>query len=464
MRSIIGLVLLIAALFTPVFGAIHAQENLTQSQARGYLTTPGELHSIQQKAARGLEPYRSAVANVLAWADEQWNYDLETEVSCPNANKPQWIENEHGVAILYAKALAYHLTGEITYADEVKTILQTIMTEIASIPLDAPQCELNFAWGVPELVAAADLIEDYWYDQTCTGPLETGYGDNAIGEGNCKDLFQNWLVKNPYFVISLTAEEAQSNWGAAATNTLAYIADYLWDRPEVTLIHRTETRLGDGEPLAFTPAEAYNHANQLALDRMNGYRVEYRSSSSCDELGGKQQSDAFPPVKSQITPAGIIPEDARRDESCNVPAYNGKYQNYPQVHVGNNVQQCELMLRRGDTSCYNNIDLSDIAAFTFTDRDGETQTTHLYPGRGSLEQAINAIIVASRTEWRHDAALEVAYRYYYTHHTQDDFLLWFQELNRPAQCDQDICFGTLTHGFAPGEALAAPPVVPPPSD
>ncbi len=137
--------------------------------------------------------------------------------------------------------------------------------------------------------------------------------------------------------------------------------------------------------------------------------------------------------------------------------------NYPQVHLGSLIQQCELMLRRGDTRCYDNIDNTDIPDYTFIGPDGHKKTTHLKPGRGSLERAIKAIIVDSKTEWRHDSALEVAFRYYSQRHQFEGIELWPAQLNRPSECAQDICFGTLTHGFAGGEQLGLPPVVPPPS-
>ncbi len=429
--------------------------------SRGYLTTPGELATIRAKAAQGMEPYASAVADVLEWADRGWNYRLKSTVKCKGADSPGWIDDEKGIPRLYAKALAYHLTGDTAYAAEVKEILQRIMTEVETISLDSQQCQLNFGWGTPELVASADLIEAYWYDDTCTGPLSTQYSDTTLGEGNCKRLFQNWLVKNPYYVVSLAAERTQSNWGAAATTALAYVADYLWDRPDVLLVRRNPRQVNDGQDVAETPGEAYAHANQLALDRMNGYRVSY-VSASCDTLDGDYQSPDYPPVKSQITEKGIIPEDARREEFCNIPRYNGEYQNYPEIHLANNIQQCELMLRRGDSSCFDNVDNTDIPEYTYVDASGDTQVTHLYPGRGSIERAIKAIIVDAGTEWRRTSALEVAYRYYYHNATLPGFDQWAAWLSRPGRCRQDICFGTLTHGFAEGETPDPPPTVPAP--
>ena len=332
--------------------------NVTDS--RGYLTTPQELTVIARKAKQGLEPYRSAVLDVLQWADKEWKYELNAQETCGSANEPIWNDDGGGTPILYAKAMAYHLTGDVRYAEEAKNILERIMTEVKRISVDSQQCRLNFAWGTPELVASGDLIEDYWKDQTCTGPTSTSYFDSEIGSGTCKSLFQNWLVKNPYYVISLSAESSMSNWGAAATNATAYISDYLWDRPEVLLVQRLPLVSNDGEFVTYSPSEAFVHANQLALDRMNGYGVELGSTYSCDYLSGKQQGDNWAPIKSQISEIGIIPEDARREEYCNITEYNGEYQNYPQVHLGNNIQQCELMLRRGDYSCFDNVETTDI--------------------------------------------------------------------------------------------------------
>jgi hypothetical protein len=432
-------------------------------ESKGYLTTPKELAVIQAKADQGIEPYRSAVKDVLAWAKKDWNFSLDSVHNCPDANTPAWIDNQGGVPILYAKALAYHLTGKVQYAQDVKNILQRIMTEVLQISTDEQQCRLNFSWGTPELVASADLIEHYWYKQSCTGPVSTVYADTTIDSGNCKKLFQNWLVKNPYYLVSYTAEGAQSNWGASSTNTLAYIADYLWDRPDVVLVHRVGDPQSQDkiEMLSLSPAEAYARANKLMFERMNGYGIEYFSNKSCSYLGGDQQSNQWMPVKSQITEKGIIPEDARRQEFCNIPQYNGEYQNYPQLHLGSNIQQCELMLRRGDSACYDNVDNSDIPNYSYVYSDGTTKVTHLYPGRGSIERAIDAIIIDSHTEWRHDSALAVAYRYYYNHHRLPGIEQWPSQIDKVDDCAQDICFGVLTHGFAADEQPELPPVVPP---
>lgn len=468
-----GAVVSLFALLTALFLAAPAAAGFADARpdrprqdgepsSRGYQTTPAELHLIAEKAAAGQEPYRSAVADVINAANDGWDYELSASERCPNSRNPAWLHNERGIRRLYARALAYHLTGDERYAEETRLILERIMTQVMIISDLEQQCRLNVAWGTPELVQTADLLETYWTGKTCTGPLLAVYGDITLGSGECKWLFQNWLAKNPYYIVSYAAEENQSNWGAAATTAAAYVADYLWDRPDIQLVQRLPPELNDGLPLSYSPADAYARANELALDRSNGYRVDFHSSSSCDFMDGPQQDPAWEPVKSQITELGIVSEDARRAQACNIPVYDGTYQNYPQVHLGNLIQQCELMLRRGDTRCYDNIDNTDLPDYTFIGSDGHKKVTHLKPGRGSLERAIKAIIVDSGTEWRHDSALEVAYRYYSQRHQFEGIELWPAQLTRPSECAQDICFGTLTHGFASGEQPGLPPVVPPP--
>lgn len=438
---------------------LYSQPVFASGDSRGYLTTPQELEAIAAKAEEGIEPYASAVEYVLHEADDDWDYDIDREEDCSNANRPRWLDNTRGIPIIYGSALAYHLTGDEDYAEKLVDILEDLMSEMESVSLDENRCRLTFSWGIPEIVASADLIEAYWQGRECRGPSSFINGENDIESGDCKILFQNWLAKNAYYLVSIAGEQRTNNWGAAATNAMAYIADYLWDRPDVVLINRLND---DGEVLKLSPAEAYRRANQIMFDRMNGYRYELNFEDSCDLLAGEQQNPDWEPIKSQITELGIIPDEARREAYCNIPLYDEAYQNYPQLHLGLNIQQCELMLRRGDSSCYDNIVEEDMV-FEYLSPEGESLRTTLYAGRGSIERGINAVIVDAGMEWRHDGALELAYRYYLSNSRFGDVSSWFDELDRPSRCDQDLCFGTLTHGFASNEIPLPPPTTAPPN-
>ena len=159
-------------------------------------------------------------------------------------------------------------------------------------------------------------------------------------------------------------------------------------------------------------------------------------------------------------------DDARRQEFCNVPRYDGTYQNYPEIHLGNLIQECELMLRRSDSSFVDNVEGTDIPESLYAASDGSTKTPHLYPGRGSLERAINAIIIDAATSWRRPGALRVAYHYYWRNKRLpgSDLALWAAHLTDGATCRQDICFGTLTHALAHEENPGLPPDTAPPGE
>lgn len=430
--------------------------------SRGYLTTPLELGIIAEKSANDQEPYASNVHDMLDKAQKEWTFHLDDREDCPTADDPVWLDEQGGIPVIYAKALAYHLTDDHQYADDVVQIIAEITGTVKAFTLERAQCRLNLSWGIPEIIASADLVDIQLSQHDCVGPLSWEHDNPAFGSGNCKRLFQNWLAKIPYYHVSLSADGSQNNWGASATNTIAYIADYLWDRGDIVLIHRVPLQIDEIGFLEFTPSQAFSHANQIALDRMNGYRVDYRSSLTCDLFDKEQHLPEYPPIKSQITELGIIPEEARREEFCNIRQYNGQYQNYPQLHLGSNIQQCELMLRRGDSRCYDNVSHDDIYEYAFIDSGGNDQVTHLKAERGSIERAINAIIVDSTTEWRHDAALEVALRYYHVYNRLGRIGYWYAEVDRINNCSQDVCFSSVTHGFAADEIPQLPPTVPAP--
>jgi hypothetical protein len=227
-----------------LLGAV--QESRASSPPLGYTTTISELQTIMKKADAGINPYARSVDTVLAEAAASWSFTLESHVTCPDADSPAWQDNQVGLATLFAKALAYGLTGDTSYALEVRIALEQIMTDVLTIEIVDSQCGLNFAWSTPELVSAAYLIEDYWDALTCTGPTSTMNSDTTIGSGDCKEFFQNWLVKNPYYVVSYFATDSQANWGAAATNATAFVADFLGDRPAVLLVHRNPPQVIGG--------------------------------------------------------------------------------------------------------------------------------------------------------------------------------------------------------------------------
>jgi hypothetical protein len=432
------------------------------TQSRGYLTTPQELRLIAEQGKRGIEPYRSAVRKTLEFANRPWAWSpiigramcsrpTENTISDAidetgadqqrkSASEPEYLSQ--GSVLVYAKALAFHLSGEERYAREAMSGIEGLLkiTSFGAFGASPPaerQCQLNLSWYVPGFIRAADLLEVYppW------------------AASRMKRDFQEWLARVVYPTVSFTAEVSVSNWGAAATNACSYISDYLWDRPDLRLVSynpsnystRTTTR---------TPAEAYEHAIQLTLERMNGIRAE--------AVGGSMQAcDRDPRTKSMIRPDGGIPDELRRGSTgCGGSRIllDDKSNMYSQTHLQNVIAQAELIWRRGDRRIYENL-ATQKSFITYQGPDGLMLRAALPAGRGSLRHAVLFIIAApSRQRPRAlRSALEVAYRYY-----RDPAMLNAVLGTRPNSGGRAMSFETLTHVFVPGQNPGPPPVVDPP--
>lgn len=383
-------------------------------QSRGYMTTPAELRLIKEKADSGLEPYRTAVQRLIVIeATQPWTYgEIGGLQACRSTHEPPYIGL--GSPLVYAKALAYHLTGDESYARTVRELLLDLTDTygFGEQFSGANQCILNLSWYIPGWIWAADLLEEYegWTRED-------------------KATFQRWLAAVVYVKTSWASDARDNNWGAAGSYTSALIADYLHDSGLV---------LVDWNNIARTPAEAYQHHNQKQFRRINGIAAEM--DSRCPESG--------------IRPYGGIPDELRRGSSgCEarwIEANDASW-TYTQVHLQALVAHAELLYRRGDAGLYTNVH-SD--------------------GSGSILKAINFVIdnptnPAKSTYFKenHMPVLEPAYRFYRTEamcrqlHCQNEPPLRFIG----GASGQLLHFGTITHGFHPDEDPGPPPTVPPPT-
>jgi hypothetical protein len=384
-------------------------------RSRGYMTTPAELRAIKEKADSGLEPYKTAVRRmVIIEAGQPWPYGEICGVQeCRNTLEPPYIGL--GSPLVYAKALAYHLTGEGEYAETVRELILDL-TDTSGYGGDqfsgANQCILNLSWYIPGWIWAADLIEEY--------------------EGWTKAdklAFQRWLAEVVYVKTSWSSDARDNNWGAAGSYTSALISDYL---------HDSGLELVDWNGVTRTPGESYVHHNNKQFRRINGLATEM--DSRCPESG--------------IRPYGGLPDELRRGSSgCEARwiVANDASWTYTQVYLQALVAHAELLYRRGDDSLYTNV---------YTD------------GSGSILQAINFIInnptnPAKSTNFKanHMPLIELAYRFYRT-----------EAMCRQLNCKsppplrfigtasgQLLHYGTITHGFHPDEDPGPPPTVPPPA-
>jgi hypothetical protein len=421
--------------------AANAASSHTPPQAlsRGYLTTPAELEQIAAKAAQGIEPYRSAVTQLLEYSAKPWKWNLPPgHVGCPSADEPAYLAR--GSILIYAKALAFRLTDNSSYAAEVIPAIAGLLNveswgDPAGTTKVERHCQLNLSWTIPGFIRAADLLESY-------PPWE---------KSGLKRRFQQWLATVVYPVVSFTAEVSVSNWGAAACNLSTYIADYLWDRQDLRLVTTVA-----GHSDSRTPAQAYQHAVELTLARMNGTRAERPGGSS-------RSCDLNPRTKSMIRPDGGIPDELRRGSSgCEAAKIisNDSSNMYSQTHLQNLIAQAELLWRRGDRRLYDNVQ-KQAQPWEYVDAKGRRHTVVLPAGRGSLRQAILFVIdhPSFQTPRALRSAAEVAARYYH-----DPVMFRMVQPTRPNSGTRAMAFETLTHGFAQDETPAPPPVVAPPRD
>jgi hypothetical protein len=378
-----------------------------QGNARGYMTTPQELASVAQKAEQNIEPYRSAVKALLAYAKKPgyWPYKtIEGKQKCRETLRPKYIGE--GAPLIYAQAMAYHLTGDAAYARAVRERLLDLTDTYGyggEKYSGANQCILNLSWYMPSWIMAADLIEDYqeWHTDD-------------------KRAFQRWLVEEVYKKTAWSSRHRNNNWGAAASATSGMIADYLWDAPYLL----------EGA----TPSVAYAEHKRRQLDRMNGI---WQGDSGCPIWG--------------IQTYGGIPDELRRGASGCLAQWLVKSDaswTYTQTHLEGLVTHAEFLLRRGDNTIYENI---------------------RNDGSGSLLKAIHFVIdnpidASKSLHWKdnHMPTLEVAFRYYRDPVLAEQLHFGQQDRFIGGPSGQMLHFGTITHGFAPDEDPGPPPTVPPP--
>ena len=381
--------------------------------SRGYMTTAAELAVVRRKAQQGLSPYREAVSELLNFArdPEYWPYgDIKDKQRCKETLEPAYIGD--GSPLIYAKAIAYHLTGRKEYAGSVRQRLLDLVDTHGyggDKYTGGNQCILNLSWYMPGFIMAADLIEDYpeWTPED-------------------KKRFQEWLATEVYKKVDWASDRRSNNWGSAASATAGIIADYL-DGSGLLVIDREGRRL--------TPKQAYDEARAHQLARIEGN--QYMDNYNCHQPVG-------------IRSDGGIPEElARGSSGCDgtwIKDEDGSW-NYTQTYLQGTILHAEYLLRRGDKSIY------------------EKKTS---AGAPAILAAIHFVIDNPRKprSWRPTSrqSLELAYRYYRDPAIGEQLHISGPKRYIGGRSGQMLHFGTITHAMAPDENPSPPPVVAPPSN
>jgi Alginate lyase len=179
--------------------------------ASGYLISRSELQQRKHLADRGIEPYQSAVSDLMHFANEKLNASPapQNPLDIPGTTGP-FVDD---TATAYGLALAYSLTSDLRYAQKAHEFImawvQTTTATVHTCPNSgACQTSLLISRVGPGFVFAADLIKP--------AGVFSAADDQA---------FKTWLRT----VILPTASQRPNNWGDAGTFLRVVVTDYLGD-------------------------------------------------------------------------------------------------------------------------------------------------------------------------------------------------------------------------------------------
>ncbi|NTV30866.1 hypothetical protein HGA91_02710 [candidate division WWE3 bacterium] len=397
-----------------IYGATN---DSVEGNSRGYWTTPQELRDIKRKADLGIEPYKTNLKEVMKFADGAWPglnsikgvYTIEQYNTFP-------AHFYRGGYTVYAKAIAFHVTGDTDYASFARDKILDLTDITDFVGGDIP---IMLGWNMPGWIQAADLLEDW-----------SGWSLND------KRQFQRWLVDRVYTEVDLNANISDNNWGPATSYLNAMIADYVSD----TNYELVDDYIYNNQQthIVRTPANAYNHYSEVQLARNRYREAPWEPKSNSCQVNG-------------IMANGGIPSELRRgDGAISTEWCQDEYIReghdsaliYQQTYIGGgDIGHAEMMLRRGDSRLYDQIEPR---------------------GSGSILRAIRFVIANPIKSYNWDltkkTVLVVAYRYY------RDSAMKSQIDSGVDTNGNYIYFTSLTHGFASSENPGRPPVVPPPGD
>jgi len=311
----------------------NPKSNIQRNTPIGILISDKELLEIKEKAKMGIEPYRSDVKDFLSFIDslgkasEQWA-PLQDEVIIVGRSSSDPIQlSSTGGKLVYGLAIAWHLTGEESYALKAKNLI----LDLTSTYSYRNEEEKKFHWGAQGILNLARGGTPYIY----AADLLEGWGKWTAAD---KLKYQAWLRDVMYSKVAWASRYRKNNWGTAGSFSAALIAYYLMDQPE--------WRLEEISPKAqkLTPKEAFAAHNAYQLGRQRTTK-NWKLDAKVDLWG--------------ILPNGAIPEEIRRGNDPingdHLPS-DGSGTHYTMTYIEHLTAHAEFLSRLGDNSIYENIE------------------------------------------------------------------------------------------------------------
>ena len=318
---------------TTALSVISSSYATVETDASGHLTSATELMQFRDLANQGTEPFMSDASRLISDASQAWRWgnvsgEFTTMTSgdsaqCHPLNHASMADYLlEGAPDVYARVLAYHLTGDTTFADDAKSRILALISTYGYTGVDgqnfsgANQCILSLAFSIPIWIESALLLEstDRWSAQEAAS-------------------FKHWLANEVYPKVAWASRVRKNNWGAAGSLASSLIASYV----DGTVVELTEIA---PEPRNLTPRASFSEHNAMQHQRLG---VVWRGDSLCDAYG--------------IQNHGGIPDELRRGttgcDGTHLVTGDDSAHAYQTTHATLLVFHAEALRRLGDLSLTN---------------------------------------------------------------------------------------------------------------
>lgn len=305
-------------------------------RGKGFLVSVRDVQRIGEQARRGQYPQKRNADMLVRLANESWRYGSMAGtfgtvrrggsiydkhcVKLSNAGTVRMLPI--GGNLIFAKAIAYNLTGNTNYAHDVRKILLEFTRSSGYNKVDGSvnytgmnQCALDLNIFLPIMIDSAIMLES-WPGWTAAD----------------KYALQLWLSDVPYKTAAAIARSRKNNWGTAAAFAGWSIGHYLIG---------TDLMLDETYPRSRRLTPAHARISHM-WSQMNMMGNEWRGDSLCAQFG--IQSD------------GGIPNELRRGSTgCDgdyLRTKDSSY-NYQIMTISHMVYHAEAVRRHVNNELYN---------------------------------------------------------------------------------------------------------------